>query len=47
MQISLDTNIWIFAIVGVDTFCEKILFNLDKIDVIISLVHCQSNFVGL
>ena len=35
MQISLDTNVWIFAIVGVDTFCEKILLNIDKFDVII------------
>ncbi len=35
MQISLDTNIWIFGIVGADVFCEKILFNLDKFDVVI------------
>lgn len=35
MLVSLDTNIWIFGIVGVDSFCEKILLNLDKFDVIV------------
>jgi len=35
MQVSLDTNIWIFGILGVDRFCEKILFNIEKFDVII------------
>lgn len=36
MQVSLDTNIWIFGIVGVDPDCETILFNLGKFDVIVS-----------
>ena len=35
MQISLDTNVWIFGIVGVDEFCERILLNLDKFEVVI------------
>jgi predicted nucleic acid-binding protein len=35
MQVSLDTNVWIFGLIGVDRFCEKILFNIDKFDVII------------
>ncbi len=36
MQISLDTNVWIFGIMGVDEFCERILLNLDKFEVVIS-----------
>ena len=36
MQVSLDTNVWIFGIVGADSFCEKILLNLDKFEVIVS-----------
>ena len=35
MQVSLDTNVWIFGILGIDMFCEKILLNIDKFDVII------------
>lgn len=35
MQISLDTNVWIFGIMGVDEFCERILLNLDKFEVVI------------
>jgi predicted nucleic acid-binding protein len=35
MQISLDTNVWIFGIVSADEFCEKILFNLAKFEIII------------
>lgn len=33
MQVSFDTNVWIFGIVGADTFCEKILFSLEKFEV--------------
>ncbi len=35
MQISLDTNVWIFGIVSADEFCEKILFNLIRFEIII------------
>lgn len=35
MQISLDTNIWIFGIVGADPFCETILLNLEKFNVVV------------
>jgi predicted nucleic acid-binding protein len=35
MQVSLDTNIWIFGILGQDSFCERILKNLDKFEVVI------------
>ena len=35
MQVSLDTNIWIFGIVGVDPSCEKILLNLEKFDIVV------------
>lgn len=35
MQVSLDTNIWIFGILGVDAFCETILLNLAEFTVII------------
>lgn len=35
MQVSLDTNIWIFGIVGADQDCETILFNLGKFNVIV------------
>lgn len=35
MQISLDTNIWIFGILGIDRFCERILLNLSRFDVIL------------
>lgn len=34
MRISLDTNIWIFGIVGNDSHCERILFGLHRFDVI-------------
>lgn len=33
--VSLDTNIWIFGIVGNEPFCEKILLNLSQFDVIV------------
>jgi len=36
MQVSLDTNVWIFGIVGVDPFCERILLNLNKFEIIVS-----------
>ena len=35
MRVSLDTNVWIFGIVGDDHFCETILVNLSKFDVIV------------
>ena len=35
MLISLDTNIWIFGITGLDPFCEKILLNLSQFEIII------------
>ena len=35
MQVSLDTNVWIFGIVGVDPFCERILLNLEKFAIIV------------
>jgi hypothetical protein len=35
MQVSLDTNVWIFGILGLDFHCERILENLDKFEVII------------
>ena len=35
MQISLDTNIWIVGILGIDRWCEQILFNLSRFDVIL------------
>ena len=35
MRISLDTNVWIFGIVGGDEFCRTILRNLSNFDVIV------------
>jgi predicted nucleic acid-binding protein len=35
MQVSLDTNVWIFGIISADEFCEKILFNLAQFEIII------------
>jgi predicted nucleic acid-binding protein len=35
MQISLDTNVWIFGLVGADPFCEKILLNLAQFEIVI------------
>jgi predicted nucleic acid-binding protein len=35
MKVSLDTNVWIFGIVGVDEFCERILLNLTKFEVVV------------
>ncbi len=35
MRVSLDTNIWIFGIIGVHPACEKILLNLSKFDIVI------------
>ncbi|MDM8529037.1 hypothetical protein QUF58_12630 [Anaerolineales bacterium HSG24] len=33
--VSLDTNVWIFGIVGGDRFCEKILVNLAQFDIVV------------
>lgn len=33
MKVSLDTNVWIFGILGVDEFCESILFHLAQFEV--------------
>lgn len=30
MQVSLDTNVWIFGILNVDEFCEKILDEFEQ-----------------
>jgi predicted nucleic acid-binding protein len=35
MKVSLDTNVWIFGIVGVDKFCEHILFALQQFEVVL------------
>lgn len=35
MQVSLDTNVWIFGILGQNSFCERILLNLDKFEIVI------------
>ena len=35
MMISLDTNVWIFGLFGNDVFCEQILGNLSKFDVVV------------
>lgn len=35
MIVSLDTNVWIFGFLEKDSFCEKILLNLPKFDIII------------
>lgn len=35
MKVSLDTNVWIFGLVGVDDFCERILLNLEKFEVVV------------
>jgi len=35
MQISLDTNIWIFGLLGKDKSCQKILLNLAQFQVLI------------
>jgi predicted nucleic acid-binding protein len=35
MLISLDTNVWIFGIVGSNPFCEKILLHLSQFDVVV------------
>jgi len=35
MNVSLDTNVWLFGIVGVDVFCERILLNLQQFDVVV------------
>lgn len=35
MLISLDTNVWIFGIVGSERSCEKILLNLFQFDVVV------------
>lgn len=35
MLISLDTNVWIFGILGSDPYCEKILLNLSHFNVVV------------
>jgi len=35
MQISLDTNVWIFGILELDQYCHKILMNLSNFKVIV------------
>ncbi len=35
MLVSLDTNVWIFGILEQDSFCERILKNLNKLEVVI------------
>ncbi|MCP4350642.1 MAG: type II toxin-antitoxin system VapC family toxin [Desulfobacterales bacterium] len=35
MKVSIDTNVWIFGIVGADEFSEKVLLNLSKFRIII------------
>jgi len=35
MLISIDTNVWIFGIAGVDEFCKQILINLSEFNVIL------------
>lgn len=35
MKVTLDTNIWIFGIVGIDPFCMQILQKLEIFDIII------------
>jgi len=47
MQISLDTNIWIFAIVAKEPVCTKILSNLGGFDVVLPdqiRVELERNF---
>ncbi len=35
MRISLDTNIWIFGLVGGNEFCQRIINNLSQFEVIV------------
>lgn len=35
MQVSLDTNVWIFGLLGADEYCETILFHLAQFEIII------------
>jgi predicted nucleic acid-binding protein len=35
MQISLDTNVWIFGILEYDQYCQKILLNLSDFQVLV------------
>ena len=35
MQISLDTNVWVFGILEYDEYCRKILMNLSDFEVIV------------
>jgi predicted nucleic acid-binding protein len=35
MRVSLDTNVWIFGLVGEDDFCQRILDNLGQFNVIV------------
>ena len=35
MKVSLDTNVWIFGLVGGDYFCRKIIANLSRFEVIV------------
>jgi predicted nucleic acid-binding protein len=36
MQISLDTNVWIFGLLGNNSYCVRILDNLAQFDVVVS-----------
>jgi len=36
MQISLDTNVWIFGLLENNSYCVRILDNLAQFDVIVS-----------
>ncbi|MDM8519700.1 hypothetical protein QUF64_06615 [Anaerolineales bacterium HSG6] len=35
MLVSLDANVWIFALLGSNSFCEKILLNLSEFDIVV------------
>lgn len=35
MAVSLDTNVWIFGFLGADIFCEKIILNLRRFQIVI------------
>ncbi len=35
MRISLDTNVWIFGLIGYDAYCQRIVDNLAQFEVIV------------
>ena len=41
MRISLDTNVWIFGLIGNDDFCQRILNNLSRFEVIVPDQVCR------